>query len=93
MNNFLSVVNYCLYGLYGFTFLDVINKISNGDFYLSNATNFVQFLLTLIGVFYAYYRLKTYIRDSRTRSKILEQELIQKENENFYKKWNKDFKL
>ncbi len=85
--------NYGFYALYSFTFLDVLKKLSFGSFYLSNATNFVQFLLTLIGVFYAYYRLKTYIRDSRTRSKILEQELIEKENANFYKKWTKDFEV
>jgi len=91
MNNFLTALNYCLYCLYSFTFLDVVKKLIFGEFYLSNATNFVQFLLTLIGVFYAYYRLKTYIRDSRTRSKILEQDLISKENDNFYKKWSHEF--
>ncbi len=80
-----------MYSLYSFTLLDVIKKITFGEFYLSNATNFVQFLLTLVGLFFAYYKLKTYIRDSRTRSKILEQELIEKENANFYKKWSKEF--
>lgn len=86
-----NALNYGFYCLYSFTLIDVVKKLSFGEFYLSNATNFVQFLLTLIGVVFAYYKLKTYIRDSRTRSKILEQELLEKQNEHFYKRWNKEF--
>jgi len=42
-------------------------------------------------VFFAYYKLRTYIRDSKTRSEILEQELLEKKNANFYKKWHNEF--
>jgi len=86
-----NALNYGFYCLYSFTFIDVVKKVSFGEFSLSNATNFVQFLLTLIGVFFAYYKLKTYIRDSKTRSKILEQDLIDRQQMSFYKKWNQEF--
>jgi hypothetical protein len=47
--------------------------------------------MTLIAVFFAYYKLRTYIRDSRIKSQILEQELREKQDNHFYKKWNKEF--
>jgi len=86
-----NAINYCFYILYSFTFIDVLKKSLFHEFYLDNATNIAQLILTIIGVFFAYYRLRTYIRDSKTRSKILEQELIAKQNENFAGKWNKEF--
>lgn len=86
-----NAINYCFFVLYSFTIIDVVKKVTFGEFYLSNATNFVQFILTLIGVFFAYYKLKTYIRDSRIKSQILEQELREKQDNHFYKKWNKEF--
>jgi len=86
-----NAINYVFFVFYSYTLIDVVKKVSFGEFYLSNANNFLQFILTLIGIFYAYYRLKTYIRDSRTRSELLEQELLEKQNAHFYKKWTHEF--
>ena len=86
-----NVANYCFYILYSFTFIDISKKLLFSELYLDNATNITQLILTIIGVFFAYYRLRTYIRDSKIKTKILEQELISKENENFAGKWNKEF--
>jgi len=86
-----NALNYGFYCLYSFTFIDVIRKLIFDQFNINNATNFVQFILTVIGVFFAYYKLKTYIRDSKIRSKILEQELLEKERSNFPYKWHKEF--
>jgi len=88
---FFNALNYLFFVFYSFTIIDVVKKVTFGEFYLSNATNFVQFLLTLIGLFFAYYKLRTYMRDSRTKSKILEQELREKQDNHFYKKWNNEF--
>jgi len=87
----LNTLNYGLYCFYSFTIIDVAKKITLGEFYLSNATNFVQFLLTLVGLAFAYYKLRTYIRDSRIKSKILEQELMERQDRHLYKKWNNEF--
>jgi len=86
-----NALNYSFYCLYSFTVIDVVKKITFGEFYLSNATNFTQFILTLIGVFFAYYKLKTYIRDSRTKSRILEQELKERQDNHFFKRWHMEF--
>jgi len=84
-------LNYGFYCLYSFTLIDVIKKVIFNEFNLSNATNFVQFILTLIGVFFAYYRLRSYIRDSKIKSEILEEELTAKKQANFYHKWDEEF--
>lgn len=86
-----NALNYCFFVFYSFTIIDVVKKITFGEFYLSNATNFAQFILTLIGVFFAYFKLRTYIRDSRIKSQILEQELREKQDNHFYRKWSKEF--
>lgn len=86
-----NAINHCFFVFYSFTIIDVVKKVTFGEFYLSNATNFTQFILTLIGVFFAYFKLRTYIRDSRIKSQILEQELREKQDNHFYKKWNKEF--
>jgi len=86
-----NVINYGFLVFYSYTLIDVAKKITFGEFYLSNATNLLQFLMTLIAVFFAYYKLRTYIRDSRIKSQILEQELREKQDNHFYKKWNKEF--
>lgn len=86
-----SAFNYGFYVFFGFTGIDVLKKLIFSEFYLDNATNLSQFILTVIGIFFAYYKLQTYKRDSRTRSKILEEELRTKELNNFYRKYNKEF--
>ncbi|MNQ27571.1 hypothetical protein D3C85_408310 [compost metagenome] len=86
-----SAINYGFYILYGFTLIDVVKKLAFHEFYLDNAMNVSQLMLTIIGVFFAYYKMKAYKRDSETRSKILEQELRTKELDNFYRKYNKEF--
>lgn len=86
-----SAFNYGFYIFYGFTFIDVLKKLVFHEFYLDNAMNVSQLILTIIGVFFAYYKMKAYKRDSITRSQILEQELRSKELDNFYRKHNKEF--
>lgn len=83
MNWLIASFNYAFYCLYSFTFIDVVRKILFDHFNFNNATNFAQFVLTVIGVFFAYFKLKTYIRDSKTKSAMLEQDLIAKRNANF----------
>lgn len=88
---FFNAINYGFYCLYSFTIIDVVKKVTFDEFYLSNATNFVQFVLTLIGVVFAYFRLRSYIRDAKVKSEILEQDLIAKRQANFYNKWDEEF--
>lgn len=84
-------INYGFYCFYSFTLIDIVRKLAFESFSLNNATNFVQFVLTVIGAFFAYYKLRTYIRDAKVKSAILEQDLIAKRQANFYTKWDEEF--
>jgi len=75
-------LNYGFYCLYSFTLIDVVKKVIFNQFNLSNATNFVQLILTIIGVIFAYFRLISYIRDSRIKSRMLEEDLKKLVNQN-----------
>ena len=86
-----SAFNYAIYIVYGFTFIDVAKKVLFSEMYLDNATNVVQLLATIVALFFGYFKLIAYVRDSKLRSKILEQELREKELDNFYRKHNKEF--
>ena len=92
IKSFVSFVNYLFCFFYGFTVIDVAQKVIYNDFYLGNITNFFQLLLTIIGVFFAYYKLMTYRRDSATKSRMLEQEAENKEIELFFKRNAKEIK-
>ena len=47
--------------------------------------------MTLIAVFFAYYKLRAYMRDSKTKSQMLEHELKERQDNHFKQKWNNDF--
>lgn len=91
IKSIFNAINYIFYVFYSFTIIDVIKKVTFGEFYLSNATNLVQFGLTVIGLFFGYYKLLAYKRDSKIKSEILEQELIAKKNANFELNWKREF--
>lgn len=86
-----NVRDYFIGVIYSFTFIDVLKKAIFSELYLDNLTNIVQLLATIVALIFGYYKLLAYIRDSRIKSKILEQELIAKERENFPGSWKKEF--
>lgn len=86
-----NVRDYFIGVIYSFTFIDVIKKAIFNELNLNNFTNVVQLLATIVALIFGYYKLLAYIRDSRIKTKILEQELREKELANFYRKHNKEF--
>lgn len=86
-----NVRDYFIGIIYSFTFIDVIKKAIFSELYLDNATNVIQLLATIVALVFGYFKLLAYIRDSRIKTKILEQELRSKELANFYRKHNKEF--
>lgn len=86
-----NVRDYFIGIIYSFTFIDVIKKAIFSELYLNNFTNVVQLLATIVALVFGYYKLLAYIRDSRIKTKILEQELREKELGNFYRNYNKEF--
>lgn len=86
-----NVRDYFIGVIYSFTFIDVIKKALFNELNLNSFTNVVQLLATIVALVFGYYKLLAYIRDSRIKTKILEQELREKELANFYRKHNKEF--
>lgn len=86
-----SVRDYFIGVVYSFTFIDVLKKLIFSELYLDNATNIIQLLATIVALVFGYYKLIAYIRDSKTRSEILKQDLLEKQRKNFYYKWNQEF--
>lgn len=86
-----NVRDYFVGIIYSFTFIDVTKKILFSEMYLNNATNVVQLLVTIVALFFGYFKLVAYVRDSKLKTKILEQELREKELNNFYRKHDSEF--
>ena len=86
-----SVRDYAIGIIYSFTFIDVTKKILFSELYLDNMTNVVQLLATIVALAFGFFKLLAYIRDSKIKTKILEQELREKELANFFRKHNKEF--
>ena len=76
--------------LSGFLIGDILYKISD-NFNYKNINSFLSACAAIVALVFAIFKLLAYVRDSKIKSKLLEQELIAKENDNFYKKWNHEF--
>lgn len=92
IKSILNCANYLFYCFYSFTFIDVVKKVLFNEFYLGNLTNFFQLLLTIIGVFFAYYKMLAYKRDAQIKSRMLEQDQEEREIALFFKRNEKQLK-
>ena len=86
-----SCLNYIGYCLWSFSTLNFLEQILNDNFNFKSINSFLSAMAAVVALIFAVFKLLAYIRDSKIRSKMLEQELIAKENDNFYKKWNHEF--
>jgi len=86
-----SVLNYIGYCLWSFSTLNFLEQILNDNFNFKSINSFLSAMAAIVALVFAIFKLIAYVRDSKIRSKLLEQELIAKENDNFYKKWNHEF--
>ena len=84
----------CLgYFLWGFSILSFFDDVLNATFDFKNINSFLSMITAVLALVFAFFKLVAYIRDSKIKSKILEQELFEKENNNFRKKWSKEFDI
>lgn len=86
-----NVINYIGYCFWSFSILNFVEQILNDNFNFKNINSFLSACAAVVALIFAIFKLLAYIRDSKIKSKLLEQELIAKENDNFYKKWNHEF--
>lgn len=86
-----SIINYVGYCFWSFSVLNFAEQILNDNFNFKNINSFLSACAAIVALVFAIFKLMAYVRDSKIRSKMLEQELIEKQNNNFYKKWNQEF--
>lgn len=86
-----NAINYIGYCLWGFSTINFLEQLLNNNFNYKNINSFLSACAAIVALVFAIFKLLAYVRDSKIKSKLLEQELIAKENDNFYKKWNHEF--
>lgn len=86
-----STLNYLGYCFWSFSILNFAEQILNDNFNFKSINSFLSACAAVVALVFAVFKLLAYIRDSKIRSKLLEQELLEKQNSNFYKKWNHEF--
>ena len=86
-----NAVNYIGYCLWGFSTINFLEQLLNNNFNYKNINSFLSACAAIVALVFAIFKLLAYVRDSKIKSKLLEQELIAKENDNFYNKWNHEF--
>lgn len=86
-----NVINYIGYCLWGFSTINFLEQLLNDNFNYKNINSFLSACAAIVALVFAIFKLLAYVRDSKIKSKLLEQELIAKENDNFYNKWNHEF--
>lgn len=86
-----NAINYIGYCFWSFSILNFAEQILNDNFNFKNINSFLSACAAIVALVFAIFKLLAYVRDSKIKSKLLEQELIAKENDNFYNKWNHEF--
>jgi len=94
-----NACNYLGYCFWSISVLNFFEQILNDNFSFKNINSFLSACAAFVALIFAVFKLIAYIRDSKIKSKILEEELIEKHNKNrfnsghidFYDKFNNDF--
>lgn len=90
LKEFFNYLDYIVGTFWGITVYDILPKIGTGTF-IDSFDGVIKTLFALVGLIYACARLITYIIMSRLNKRYREQEIIEKENANFYHKFNDEF--
>jgi len=94
-----NAFNYTGYCLWGFSVISFLDQVLNATFNYKNINSFLSCMAAIVALIFAVFKLLAYIRDSRIKTKLLEEELIDKHNKNkfnsghidFYDKFNNEF--
>lgn len=90
IREFFAILDYIAVTVWGFTVYDILPLVTSTDF-LTTTDGIIKTLLAFVGLIYLSARTTTYIIMSRLNKRYREQEIIEKENANFYRKFNNEF--
>jgi hypothetical protein len=89
--NFLDLVVGTFWSITMLDFLPILLSGQSSTFAISNISSLVNLLLAIAGLVYLVVRIIHFIRMSKLHIEFKKQEIFEKQNENFSKKWNKEF--
>lgn len=90
IKDFFNFLDYVVFTFWGITVYDVLPAIGTGNL-INSIDGTIKFLFALVGLIYAIVRLINFIVMARLNKKYREQEIIEKENANFNKKFYNEF--
>jgi len=96
IKDFLNFLDVLVGTFWSFTMMDIIPIIFSGQItsqLLSSVSGVVNLLLAIAGLAYLVVRLIHFIRMSKLHIQMKKEEIIEKQNSNFYKKFTKEFKV
>lgn len=71
--------------------IDLIQMAISGNNFLATFDGFVKMLLSIAGLVYLVVRITHTIKMNKLNQRYREEEIKEKQNDNFYKRFNKDF--
>lgn len=91
IKNFLLGLDWIFLSISGYSFIDVAGTLVAGNLAMESFENFVKLLLSMAGFVYLCARTYHFIMKSGLEREMLREEIIAKKNDNFPKKWAKEF--
>lgn len=94
IKDFLNVLDLIVGTFWGLTVMDLYPLLMTGQVnfsMLSNISTFVNLLVAIAGLVYLIVRTIHFIRMSKLHIEFKRQEIIEKKNANFYKKFHDEF--
>jgi len=88
---FLLSLDYIFLMISGYSFIDIASTILSGNLALSSIENFIKLMLSMAGFVYLCARTYHFIIKSSLDREYRREEIIEKKNGNFKKKWNSEF--
>lgn len=92
LKDILSFLDIVVGTFWGFTVMEVIPLVTSGTtIVFTQVDNAIKILFALVGLIYTIVRLIHFYKISKLNREFRKQEVIEKENANFYHKWDKEF--
>lgn len=94
VKDFLNFIDVIVGTFWSLTVMDLYPLIFSGQITISavsNISTFVNLLLAIAGLIYLVFRIIHFVRMSRLHIEYKKQEILEKQNANFYKKWREEF--
>ena len=94
VKDFLNFIDIFVGMFWSFTMIEVMPIILSGQIatnLLSSMSGFVNLLVAIAGLIYLAVRTVHFYKMSKLHIQLKKEEIIEKQNANFYGKWNKNF--